>query len=203
MAQFRCAPVADAWWWSPEMHVLHGVPADGTPLRSRHLLDLMHPTDRQRTRAALAGCAEGRPFSLEVRVTRPDGGLRTVVVAGTPVRDDLGRVAAVEGVCVDITDSRHDGEHDRERELETEVAQLRTAMAGRAPIEQAKGILMLLTGCSDQPAFDLLAHISSHTHRKVRDVAVALTRSASGHTVLPADIAAILRDACPPGACAH
>ena len=44
-------------------------------------------------------------------------------------------------------------------------------MASRATIEQAKGILMLLTSCGDQVAFDLLAHISSHTHRKVRDVA--------------------------------
>jgi hypothetical protein len=47
-------------------------------------------------------------------------------------------------------------------------------------------------------AFDLLAHISSHTHRKVRDVAVAITESASGHGRLPDDIRGILRDACPP-----
>jgi hypothetical protein len=185
------------------MHVLLGVRGDGSPVRARHLLDLMHPTDRHRTRSALARCIEGRAFSVEVRVTRPDGSLRSLVLAGTPVRDDLGHVVGVDGVCVDVTEGRQAPEHDRTRELETEVAQLRTAMAGRAPIEQAKGILMLLTGCSDQPAFDLLAHISSHTHRKVRDVAVALTRSACGHTVLPADIAAILRDACPPGACAH
>ena len=73
-----------------------------------------------------------------------------------------------------------------------------TAMASRATIEQAKGILMLLTSCSDQVAFDLLAHISSHTHRKVREVAVAITESAAGHGGLPEDIRTILRDACPP-----
>lgn len=59
---------------------------------------------------------------------------------------------------------------------------------------------MLLTGCTDQVAFHLLSHISGHTHRKVRDVAQAITASASGSTDLPADIRAILRDACPPGA---
>ena len=53
-------------------------------------------------------------------------------------------------------------------------------MASRATIEQAKGILMLLTSCGEQVAFDLLAHISSHTHRKVRDVAQSITESASG-----------------------
>jgi len=87
---------------------------------------------------------------------------------------------------------------DRVRALELEVAQLRTAMASRAVIEQAKGVLMLLTGCGDQVAFDLLTHISSHTHRKVRDVAHVLVGSATGRDPLPGDVRAILRDACPP-----
>ena len=87
---------------------------------------------------------------------------------------------------------------DRVRALELEVAQLRTAMASRAVIEQAKGVLMLLTGCAEQVAFDLLTHISSHTHRKVRDIAQDLVSSATGHCPLPADVKAILRDACPP-----
>ena len=87
--------------------------------------------------------------------------------------------------------------------LVTEIAQLRTAMASRAAIEQAKGMLMLLTGCGEQGAFNLLAHISSHTHRKVREVAVAIIESASGRERVPADIQAILRDACPPGSALH
>ena len=89
-------------------------------------------------------------------------------------------------------------EDERVRALETEVAQLRTAMASRAVIEQAKGVLMLLTGCADQVAFDLLTHISSHTHRKVRDVASELVSSATGRCPLPDDVKSILRDACPP-----
>jgi AmiR/NasT family two-component response regulator len=72
-------------------------------------------------------------------------------------------------------------------------------MASRAAIEQAKGILMLLTNCGDPVAFELLAHISSHTHRKVRDVAQSITESAAGHARLPDDVRDILRDACPPG----
>jgi hypothetical protein len=77
-------------------------------------------------------------------------------------------------------------------------ARLGEAMKSRATIEQAKGILMLLTSCGDLVAFDLLAHISSHTHRKVRDVAGVITRSAAGQSRLPDDIRAIIRDACPP-----
>ncbi len=87
---------------------------------------------------------------------------------------------------------------ERVRALETEVEQLRTAMASRAVIEQAKGVLMLLTGCGEERSFDLLTHISSHTHRKVRDVAAELVASAAGRRELPADVKAIVRDACPP-----
>jgi AmiR/NasT family two-component response regulator len=87
---------------------------------------------------------------------------------------------------------------ERVRALEAEVEQLRTAMASRAVIEQAKGVLMLLTGCRDQVAFDLLTHISSHTHRKVREIASILVGSATGGCPLPDDVRAILRDACPP-----
>ncbi len=92
---------------------------------------------------------------------------------------------------------------DRVHALEVEVAQLRTAMVSRAVIEQAKGVLMLLTGCGDQVAFDLLAHISSHTHRKVRDIAQELVASATGRSPLPDDVKAILRDACPPSTPMH
>jgi hypothetical protein len=91
-----------------------------------------------------------------------------------------------------------DADGDRVHALEIEIAQLRTAMASRAVIEQAKGVLMLLTGCADQVAFELLTHISSHTHRKVREIAQELVDSASGRAPLPPDVKAILRDACPP-----
>lgn len=87
---------------------------------------------------------------------------------------------------------------DRLHELATEVEQLRTALVSRATIEQAKGVLMLLTSCGDQGSFDLLAHIASHTHRKVRHVAREIVESASGPHALPSDIRSILADACPP-----
>ena len=89
-------------------------------------------------------------------------------------------------------------EVDRVHALELEVEQMRTAMASRAVIEQAKGILMLLAGCSEQVAFEVLTHISSTTHRKVRDLAVALTESACGRAPLPADVKDAIRDVCPP-----
>jgi hypothetical protein len=156
----------------------------------------LHPADREGALDALAAAGEGRAFAMGLRA---QGGCRAVVLAGVPEVGPDGRVVAVSGLCADLTAGRSPGSDEaRIKALETEVEQLRAAMSSRAVIEQAKGILMLLTSCGDQTAFDLLGHISSHTHRKVRDVARAITESATGGARLPDEIRAILRDACPP-----
>ena len=125
----------------------------------------------------------------------------------TTVVDATGAVDALEGLLVEVPPEpespapQHGAQgpgDDRVHALEIEVAQLRTAMSSRAAIEQAKGILMLLTSCGEQVAFELLAHISSNSHRKVRDVAVAIVESAAGHAGLPEDIQELIRDVCPP-----
>ena len=186
------------WWWSPDMRGVLGIDASTEP-GTDAVLSTQHPADRERLRSALgAACREGRSFAMEIHVRHPVRGQRSVVLTGDPVHGDDGVVCGVEGVCADVTGARPvDDAADRDA-LQAEVAQMRAAMASRAVIEQAKGALMLLTGCGERIAFELLTHISSHTHRKVREVAQQITASAAGHGVLPADVRAILRDACPP-----
>jgi len=198
--RYRYDRHSGGWWWSPEMFALHGLPVASSPPCTEEYLRCQHAEDRTRVLEAIAhACADGRAFALEIRIVRADAPDRAVVLVGEPQRDATGEVAAVEGICVDITECRPPGSDvERARALEAEVGQMRAAMASRAAIEQAKGIIMLLTSCGDQVAFDLLAHISSHTHRKVRDVADVITRSAAGHIRLPDDVRAIIRDACPP-----
>jgi hypothetical protein len=198
--RYRYEPARGTWWWSPELFELHGLPADTAEATTELLLLDLHPDDRVGTLAAItAACTEGRPFTVLTRIVRPDGRHRAVVLVGEPETTDGGEVSAVHGLAIDLTDCPRTGDvADRTAALEAEVTQMRAAMASRATIEQAKGILMLLTGCTDTVAFDLLTHISSHTHRKVRQVAESITESASGHARLPDDVRAIVRDACPP-----
>ena len=188
------------WWWSREMFTLHGLPPGSAPPDTEEYLRYQHAEDRERVLDAIStACTTGQDFALETRIVRADGRERDVVLVGEPRVDGGGAVTAVEGMAIDITECHPPGSAtERAHALQTEVGQLRAAMASRASIEQAKGILMLLTSCSDQVAFDLLAHISSHTHRKVRDVALVITESASGRTRLPDDVRSIIRDACPP-----
>jgi len=61
--------------------------------------------------------------------------------------------------------------------------QMQQAMASRAVIEQAKGILVAQTGCSPEQAFGLLTVRSQHANRKLRDIASAIVEGAQ---VVPA-----------------
>ena len=206
--RYRYDRRADTWTWSPEMATLLNTARNGAHPCTELLVRSLHPGDRPRALDAIAGaCSTGAPFALRVRLGSRGGGERPAVLVGEPVLDATGGVDALEGVLVEVPPEPRppaspaaaaDGGEDRVTTLETEVTQLRTAMSSRAAIEQAKGILMLLTSCGEQVAFDLLAHISSNSHRKVRDVAVAIVESAAGHAGLPEDIQALIRDVCPP-----
>jgi transcriptional regulator with GAF, ATPase, and Fis domain len=56
------------------------------------------------------------------------------------------------------------------------VTQLNMALASRAVIEQAKGILMAREKCSADDAFDILRRASQHRNRKLREIAEDLVR---------------------------
>ncbi|MFI7437876.1 GAF and ANTAR domain-containing protein [Micromonospora haikouensis] len=61
----------------------------------------------------------------------------------------------------------------------TLAQQMQEAMASRAVIEQAKGIIMAERRCTSGEAFDILAKVSQDSNRKVRDVAQALVDRAA------------------------
>lgn len=60
---------------------------------------------------------------------------------------------------------------------EQEVDGLTNAMKTRSGIEQAKGIVMALRGCTAEEAFDILATQSQHRNIKVSDIARSLIES--------------------------
>ncbi|MCX4977820.1 ANTAR domain-containing protein [Streptomyces sp. NBC_00620] len=79
-------------------------------------------------------------------------------------------------------------------ELRVENDQLVQALASRAVIDQARGMVMALAPCSSERAWDLLVDVSQHCNVKLRDVAAALVASPNGVT-LPEQIRRELRGA--------
>ena len=60
------------------------------------------------------------------------------------------------------------------------VEQLQNAMASRAVIEQAKGIVMGERRCTAEEAFDTLVRMSQESNRKLRDVAHEIVEDTGG-----------------------
>ncbi|MFC8194118.1 ANTAR domain-containing protein [Streptomyces sp. NPDC060006] len=59
-------------------------------------------------------------------------------------------------------------------ELRAKNEQLSQALASRAVIDQARGMVMVLAPCSSERAWSLLVDVSQHCNVKLRDVAAAL-----------------------------
>lgn len=89
-------------------------------------------------------------------------------------------VAALNGWRTDAAgEERSDGTTDEVAQLRQEIEHLHRAMAGRAVIEQAKGILMLRYGCNADAAFTGLVSWSQTRNVKLRVVADALVLTIS------------------------
>jgi hypothetical protein len=98
-------------------------------------------------------------------------------------------------------------EHDRGRAFTgvadpaAENAQLREALASLPVIEQAKGMVMLLRGCSAAEAFAALVGVSQRSNVKLRDVAAVVV--AAGSEAGPAMADAETERAVRAALCAH
>lgn len=119
------------------------------------------------------------PFAL-------DQGVRSSLSIPLPVRDQ------VLGAISIYSRQRHEFSEDEARDAVAFAAHaavaianvtafsttaylaknLELSLASRAPIEQAKGMVMMRMGCGPQEAFDLLRQLSQRTNRKLREIAL-------------------------------
>jgi hypothetical protein len=67
--------------------------------------------------------------------------------------------------------------------LREEIAQLKQAMRSRPVIDQARGVLMAVTGCSADEAWQTIVTVSQHANVKLRVVAQHLVAAAQGDPV--------------------
>jgi PAS domain S-box-containing protein len=77
-------------------------------------VDSIHPEDRERMVAVMAGQRETGGYTEEYRIVRPDGETRWISARSYPVRDEEGKVLRFAGIAEDITE-RKSLELDRAR----------------------------------------------------------------------------------------
>ncbi len=93
--------------WSDEMFRIYGL-APGTAAPSfANLLERIHPQDRDRVRSAYEASVEDhQPWSLEMRIVRPDGTVRFVETRVKVVVGDAGRAVRLIGIVQDVSDRK-------------------------------------------------------------------------------------------------
>ena len=104
-------------WWSKETMRIFGVEPAEFDGRVETFFERVHPEDRDYVwEASAAARREGRPYSLDHRIVRPDGSIRWVHESAEVVRDAAGQPLKMIGIVQDITESRRAAELLRESE---------------------------------------------------------------------------------------
>lgn len=183
----RFAPGSGTWTWSEHAYTVYGLgPGEVVPTTGL-MVSHQHPDDRDAFVAYLAQvCGTGVPSSLWHRLLDAHGAVRQVLTTLAGERGDDGRVLAVTGHVVDVTE-----EVRRTTAVEVDHA-MGLIGQSRPVIEQAKGALMASYVLDADAAFALLRGYSQHLNVKVRDVARDLVDALSGEAGLPLDARADL-----------
>jgi PAS domain S-box-containing protein len=153
------------WEWSEQVQRLHGYEPGTVSPTTELVLSHKHPDDRDRVAATIDDIMHTRgALSSRHRIIDTDGVVHWVVVIGDQFLDSRGEAIGTHGFYVDITPIQ------RSRE-DTITARLGEITDNRAPIEQAKGMLMLVYDVEDDAAIDLLKWLSQESNVKLRVLA--------------------------------
>jgi len=105
VGHWRYDVAADKVTWSDQLYVIHGQDRETYTPGLESDLSYYAPEDRLKVRQAFeAAVATKGGFDLRLRLTRPDGEARDVVVRGVCELDDHGETVALFGLLQDVTD---------------------------------------------------------------------------------------------------
>jgi len=165
MGWFRFYFDDQRWEWSEQVQRLHGYqPGTVTPTTDL-VLSHKHPDDRDKVAATIDNITHTRgALSSRHRIIDANGTVRWVVIIGDQFFDDNDAAIGTHGFYVDATPA----ERAREAILTAKVDEI---AAKRAPIEHAKGMLMLIYDINEEVAFNLLKWLSQDNNVKIRALA--------------------------------
>ena len=138
----------------------------------------MNGPDQPYRRFRQAARREGVTHTMSVGFSTGDqvmGAMNIYNSTGRPFGDDSDRIARAFAVCAGIVLANV----ERYRLAAARASHLEVALLSRAPIEQAKGILMTRHRCTSEEAFKILLGLSQNQNVKLRVLAQNLVDQAT------------------------
>lgn len=109
--------------WSDEVYRIHGVEKQNFQLTLESATALIDPDDRELLRGLVGDAIrDGSNFESRLRIRRPDGTIRHLVIRGLVVSNDVGKPVSLFGAITDITERARQEEALREARREAEEA---------------------------------------------------------------------------------
>ncbi|MBF0472364.1 MAG: PAS domain S-box protein, partial [Nitrospirae bacterium] len=97
-------PVIQQSVWSLEMYKIYGLDPKIGVINYRDFKKFILPYDYNRFDNAVREAVEhGKPYRLELQISRPDNTVKTILNIGDPVLDSNGKVVKIRGSILDIT----------------------------------------------------------------------------------------------------
>jgi hypothetical protein len=163
---FRFYFADQRWEWSEPVQRMHGYQPGSVTPTTELVLAHKHPDDRGQVAATIDEILHtDNAFSTRHRIVDTRGKVHHVVVVGDQLYDDQGAVTGTHGFYIDVSSLPAQAHED------IVTAKLAEIADNRAGIEQAKGMLMLIYGISDDSAFNLLRWLSQDANVKLRPLA--------------------------------
>ena len=148
--------------WDAKHGALFGIPDHGLPETVEQFYALIHASDVERIKDAVAAAPTTGIFQEEFRIVRPDGAIRWIAGKGTLLRDGQGNPLRMVGVNYDITERKEAQERTKHfaEELERQVT-TRTAELLRSQ-EQLRALATDLNLAEQRERKHLAAELHDH-----------------------------------------
>jgi len=103
--------------WSAHYYRILGWQPEPESVQHCQDINVIHPDDVERANREMSNLVEtGHPLDNEMRIIRPDGGVRVLHSRAVAITDGTGRTVRVQGMSQDITERKNEEERLRKSE---------------------------------------------------------------------------------------